>query len=1140
MSSFVPFKKSEIDQAIPEIFEKQVSEYSDRLAIRTGATQLTYETLNKTSNRVARAVLKQDGAGEQPAALLFEQGAPLITALVGVLKSGRICVPLDPSFPREKLGAVLKDSRPRLIVTASKQLSLARELVQNGACILNVEEIDSDLSDENIGLRLSSDAVACILYTSGSTGQPKGVVYTHGTVLYNAMHFTNDLRVRADDRVALFYSSNVVGTMRNAFGALLSGATLLPLNLREFGVAGLAEWLMREEITIFTAVPTVFRHFVQTLTREHQFPKLRLVRLGSDTVRKSDVDLYKEHFSSNCLLLIALACTEAGIICRYFIDKNTEIAGDLVPVGYAVEGTEIALLDDAGQEVRIGEIGEITVKSRYLPLGYWQKPELTQGAFLTDRQTGTQRIYHTGDLGRMLPDGSLVHLGRKDFRAKIRGYRIEVGEVETALLMHPDIKEAVVAERDNGLHEKRLVAYVVFRHEPAVSASELRHFLRNKLPEYMVPSSFMPLRALPLTPNGKIDRQALPAPDEASLDPRGPFVAPRTPVEKSLLGIWAEVLRVLDRIGVDDNFFDLGGHSLLATQVISRVRDAFGIELLMRDLVEAPTVATLAKRVEDARRAGGRLLQAHPLRRVSRERPLPLSLAQERLWFLNQLEPESADQNLIYSVRLSGLLDAVALEKSLNEVIRRHEVLRTRFVIEEGKPVQVICANQVSALPVLDLSQVPQYQRESRSQELAALEAQRPFDLAQGPVIRSKLLRLDREDHVLLLVIHHIAFDLWSLSVLVRDLSVLYTAACAGGRFPLPELSVQYADFAVWQREWLQGEVLQTQLAYWRRQLAGASVLKLSTDRPRPSVQTFRGATQSFVVSSELTAALKVLSRLEGATLFMGLLAAFTALLHSYSGQDDISVGTFIINRNRAETENLIGFFINNLVLRSDLSGNPTFRELLGRARAVALAALAHPDVPFEKLLEELRPQRDRSRTPLFQVMLVLQNAPSWRLELPGIGATPYPVARSARSNFDLTLWMWEEAQGLSGTLEYNADLFEDDSIAAMIADFQLVLKKIVADPDQRLSALSPPPSSTRHRRPVEADDPARANDGAAGGSSEGPASSAPASAIDTAREEAQLSNRRSQLSATKRALLEKRLRGESTEHLGQKSAQRR
>ncbi len=596
-----------------------------------------------------------------------------------------------------------------------------------------------------------------------------------------------------------------------------------------------------------------------------------------------------------------------------------------------------------------------------------------------------------------------------------------------------------------------------FRQSQRFSLADLRTFLKSKLPDYMVPSAFVILDSLPLNSSGKIDRLALPAPDLAQAETGVEYVAPRTPTEEALAGVWAQVL-TLPRVGVHDNFFELGGHSLLATQLVSRVRDAFQLDLPLRKVFELPTIATLAEAVEAARQQQTGAY-VPPIVPVPRDQPLPLSFAQQRLWFLDQLEPGSASYNLPEAVRLTGALNVGALERALNEIVRRHEALRTTFTLTaDGRPLQVIAPALTLALAVTDLSALPAPQREAEATRLATAEAQRPFDLAAGPLVRAGLLRLAAAEHILLLTLHHIVGDDWSSSVLTQELAALYDAFSHGRPSPLPDLRLQYADFAAWQRGWLQGEVLETQLGYWRRQLAGAPpVLELPTDRPRPAVQTFNGAYQSFTLPASLTRQLKAFTQREGATLFMTLLAAFAALVQRYSGQTDFTIGTPIANRNRADIEGLIGFFVNTLVLRADLSGAPSFRQLLQRVRETALGAYAHQDVPFEMVVDALHPQRNLSHAPLFQVMFALQNTPLGAVTL-SAGTAPLSLApveaHSGTAKFDLTLFMVEEGETLSGALEYNTDLFDAATITRLAGHFQNLLAALVAEPDRPVAQV--------------------------------------------------------------------------------------
>jgi amino acid adenylation domain-containing protein len=592
-NDFVPFRKEEIDQSIATRFEQQVAKHSDRLAIKTRTQALTYAALNQAANRVAQAILAERGETEEPVALLFEPGAPGITSIFGALKAGKILVPLDPSLPRARLSLVLEESQAALLVTQTKYLSLARELAENRCQLLNIEQSDRTLAAENPGLPLSPDRLAYILYTSGSTGRPKGVFWNHRGELHRIMTYTNNLRVSAKDRLSLIRSLSFGAGLRDTFVALLNGAALFPFHLKEEGVAALANWLIQEAITVFILGPTTIRHFMDNLAGEERFPQLRLLGLGGEMTYNKDIELCRRHIPPECLIFAHLATTEAGCISRYFIDRETQLAGNITPAGYPEEDREICLLDDAGNAVGFNQIGEIAVKGRYLGCGYWRRPDLTRAAFLPDLEGGDKRVYRTGDLGIMLPDGCLVPLGRKDFQVKVRGYRVESAEVEIALLKLDNVKEAVVVGQADPHGEQRLVAYLVPATQPAPPAGTLRHLLAQDMPDYMIPSAFVWLNSLPLTPNGKVDRRALPAPGRDRPELEQAYQPPRTPTEEILAGIWAELLG-LERVGIHDNFFALGGHSLLATRVVFRVQQAFGVELPLRSLFEAPTIAGLA------------------------------------------------------------------------------------------------------------------------------------------------------------------------------------------------------------------------------------------------------------------------------------------------------------------------------------------------------------------------------------------------------------------------------------------------------------------------------------------------------------------------------------------------------------------
>jgi amino acid adenylation domain-containing protein len=600
--AFIWFEEEETEQSISQRFEQQVSRYPDRLAVKTKNCQLTYAALNKIANRVARTLLAQRGEGPDSIALLLEHDALMIGALLGVLKAGKVYVPLDPSFPHGRNAYILEDSQAGLIITNTENRSLAESLSDNGHSLIDIETIDPTLSDENVNLSISADTLANIIYTSGSTGQPKGVVQNHRNALQVAMRYTNGFRIDAEDRLTLLQSYSVAGSVSNMLGALLNGASLFPYNVKQEGLIELANLLIEEEITVYHSVPTVFRQFANTLTGKDRFNKLRLIRLGGEPVHPEDVELYKKYFSSDCIFANSYGASEAASVLRYCVDKDTEISSPAVPVGYPLGDVEVLLLDEDGNTVGYDHVAEIAIKSRYISPGYWRKPDLTQATFTTDPQDKGERIYRTGDLGYRQPDGCLLVTGRNDFRVKIRGFRIEIAEIELALRGLTSIRDAAVVAHEDQRGENQLVAYVVLEPARTPTTSELRGYLKEELPDYMVPSAFVVLETMPLTPNGKLDRLALPAPslDRPELDTN--FVSPRTPVEERLVGIWEEVLG-LERVGVRDDFFELGGHSLLATQVVSRVRSALRAELRLRDLFEAPTVAGLAERIEAVQRS---------------------------------------------------------------------------------------------------------------------------------------------------------------------------------------------------------------------------------------------------------------------------------------------------------------------------------------------------------------------------------------------------------------------------------------------------------------------------------------------------------------------------------------------------------
>ena len=1065
--TFTEFKHEEIEQSIPERFEKIVRRHPARLAVKMGDHALTYDELNQAANRIARGILDCRGPKQEPVIVLFEQGVEAIAAILGVLKAGKFYVPVNPSFPNARIGAILDDAQPGLLITDNKNIAVAGNVTKN---LLNIDTIKANVSNENLSPLLSPDDLAYIIYTSGSTGKPKGVFQKHRNVLQWTLLHSNTLHICAEDRLSLMHSHSTGGGMLNMYGALLSGAALFPFDFRADGVK-LARWLIDERITIYHSGPLVFCQWVDALTGMEVFPELRLIRLSGMPMSAEDLARYRSHFSPDCLLVHVLGTSEAGTIPHYFIDKRSKVS-ESVPVGYSVGDSKVFVVDESGRRAEPEVVGEIAIRSRYLVCGYWRNTELTNEKFLPDPEGGEERLYLTGDLGRMSADRCLYHLGRKDFKVKIRGYSVEISEIEGPLREHPAIKEVVVVSGADAKGEPQLIAYLVTAIATELTASALRNYLIDKLPEYMVPSIFVTLPALPLTPSGKIDRKALPAPPSARPGLDAAYVAPRTPLELALKKIWSEVLS-LDDIGVHDNFFDLGGHSLRAAQVVARIRQLFQVEIALQKMFATPTLAELADYIESEPRSSGRA-ETFPLERISSDEPQPLSFAQQRLWFLDQLEPASVRYNVVLALLFTGPLGVEILKHCLDEIVRRHESLRTVIAVVDGRPWQKVVPTMTLDLPVVDLGKtVPEAALDSTIRQYIAEATQEPFDLSSGPLIRSSLLSLKPDRYVLLLRLHHIAFDGWSGAIVLREIASLYGDFLQRKSASLPDLPIQYSDYAGWQRRLLQGAVLEDLLAYWKKQLENVSRLQWPTDRPRPTMPSCRGARKFFSLSALTTHSLNALSRQENATLFMLLLAAFQTLLHRYTGQTDIVTGTPVAGRPRAEIENLVGFFLNMLVLRVDLSGNPTFRQILARTRQTCLDAYAHEALPFEMLVEELKPERIINQNPLFQVSFVLQNFPKAPFESLGITAVEMDIDPGI-ARFDLHVFMTEEENGLKGYFEYNTDLFDATTIELMVGHFQTMLGGIVDNPNQHVSELPVLAQTERRRLLIEWNDTKR------------------------------------------------------------------
>jgi amino acid adenylation domain-containing protein len=1031
---------STVTESIIERFSRHARQAPASPAIVDKQEVWSYGELYERSNQLAHHLIN---SGIQPGdivAIHANRSASLVWAMLGVLKAGAAFMILDAAYPPARLSDCLKVVQPKARLQ------------------LDAVTVPSDLPRTDPGVLGGPDDLAYVAFTSGSTGTPKAILGSHGPLVHFVRWHVDTFNLKEDDRFSLLSGLSHDPLLRDIFTPLSLGATICVPDAEEMLAPGaLARWMKKREITVAHLTPAILR--LLATDDAEVLTSLRYAFLGGDVLMQSDVSLLRKGAPSSCCVNF-YGATETPQAMGYFIVPEQENSSHekRVPLGRGISDVQLLVLDESQQLAGIGQVGEIYVRTPHLARGYMDHT-LTAQKFITNPFTknADDRLYKTGDRGRYLADGNVEFLGRTDYQVKIRGFRVELSEVEAVLTQHPNVQLAIVVASED---RNSLVAYYASDTDASLSADKLRTYLKQRLPEYLVPSKFVLMQQWPLTPQGKIDRRALPEPEQEGTNSES--VGPRTPVEEILAGIWTEVLRA-DHISINDDFFARGGHSLLVAQMVSRVRQALHVELPLRSVFESPTIAALADVIESLRHTSTGL-ELPAIERVSREAGFPLSYAQQRLWFLDQLEPGNHFYNIAAAVRLEGHLKVDALEASLNEVLKRHEVLRSCFRTVAGEPVQVVLPIEQLTLPVIDLAGFEESDRMTEARRLANIEARQPFDLSSGPLLRAGLLRLAKEDHILLLTMHHVVSDGWSVGVLVREVTALYEAFSKAKPSPLPELTIQYADYAAWQQQWLQGPVLDEHLTFWRRQLADSPpLIALPTDRRRPAVQTYKGARYPFTLPAPLAESIKKLSRAHNVTLFMTLLAGFKALLYRYTNQDSIVVATSSAGRDRLETERLIGFFVNTIVLHTHLKGSHTFEELLSNVRDRVLEAFTHQSLPFEKLVEELRPERSLSYTPLFQVMFTLQNAVRDIPHPEGLSLS-FIESETATAKFDLELTLMETAEGLTGFFEYNTDLFDAVTIERLATHFENLLAAVVERPVQRLSTLPLLAPTERHQ----------------------------------------------------------------------------
>ncbi len=1069
----VPFENVRVHR----LFEEQAARNPDAPAVVSAQGRLSYGDLARGAGRLAER-LRGLGAGpETVVAVCLERSPEQVLAVVAVLKTGAAYLPLDPSNPAERLVYTLSDSGALAVITRE---ALARDLAAAAipAICLDKEKDWNERPplprhggegrgegewDQPEWDQPDPENLAYVIYTSGSTGNPKGTELRHSGLSNLVAWHRRAYRLTPDDRCALLAGPGFDASVWEIWPALAAGASLrVPPADIVASPPDLWTWMVEEGITVtFLPTPLAEAVMAEPVPAAPRRLALRAILTGGDRL------LRRPRPEHPFVLVNHYGPTESTVVTNAVPVGVEARAGDRPPtIGRSIDNIRIFVLDRAFRPVPVGVPGELCVAGAGLARGYRHRPDLTAAAFVPDPFGAPgDRLYRTGDLVRWLPEGDVEFLGRIDHQVKIRGFRIELGEIESALVALPEVREAAVLVDQGGQKggEKHLVAYLTPREGATLPALHaLREALSTRLPPYMVPSAFVALESMPLSASGKVDRKAL-ARIEPEPEPEGEAVAVHlTPTEEILAGIWSELLGI-ERIRPSDDFFDLGGHSLLATRLVSRLREAFGVELPLRAAFQAPRLDALARRIEEARREVGGMA-APPIVPLSPEERgpwPPLSFAQERLWFLDRLEPGGALYNVPAALSATGALDVTALEAALNGIVRRHEALRTTFDQHEGRPFQAVAPALHVPVPRVDLTALPEERRQAELRRVLEVEAAQPFDLFRGPLLRTLLARSGDDGWAMLLNLHHIVSDGWSVGVLTAELAALYRAFLEGRPSPLPPLPVQYADYAAWQRRWLQGDVLEAQTSYWRERLHGVrTVLDLPTDRPRPPVQSFRGGHRPLRLAAPLPQALRVLSREGGATLFMTLLAGLQAILHRYTGQDDILVGSPVANRTRGEVEGLIGFFVNALVLRGEFrSPAPqgiTFRELLGRVRTEALGAYAHQDLPFERLVDELKIERSLARNPVFQVVFTF-DTPARPLELPGLVLAPLGTD-GASAKVDLLLAVTEPESGgseaLEGSWEYSADLFDPSTVDRLSGHLAILLRAAAEAPARPVSEL--------------------------------------------------------------------------------------
>ena len=1011
---------------------------------------LTYKELNEQANQLAHFLKKQGAAPEQFVTLSFKHSLDLIIGLLGIIKTGAAYVPLDPDYPIERIAHILTSSRAKLILTEKEYLSRFSSI--KNVSIICLDLIQPQLLQEkktNLAISALSQNLMYVIYTSGTTGQPKGVCCHHAGVVNLVTEIHARQPIIPGDNGTLWTSICFDGSILEIFSVLLFGGNLHLLNDNvRYIKEDFYSYITNNKIASAYFPPHVLGDFLNYIST-HDTVLKRLIA-GVETISEKTLISLRDRIPG-VEILYGYGPTEDAVAATFYKMPQTEDGSHkIAPIGKPIRNTHILILDKYLRPVPIGVNGELYIGGVGLARGYLNRPDLTAERFIANpyatesdvKQGIYTRLYKTGDLCRWLPDGNISFTGRVDHQIKLRGLRIELGEIEANLVNHSAIKEAVVLLREDAPGDRRLVAYYTINEKGVVATTtDLKNYLNQYIPDYMMPSAFVKVDVFPLTTHGKLDRQVLPIPKFERLT----YVAPGSELEKNIAAIWQEILHQ-EQIGITDNFFELGGHSLLAMQVVSRIREKYQIELSLQQLFKTPTIKNIALYLEKA--CKNRPYEEIPI--VSRDTKIPLSFAQQRLWFLDQLEPGNTQYNIPMTLRISGHLDIKALEEAINNIVARHEVLRTAFITVDDKAVQHISSTLHIPLHYVEMDS------EAEAKASVDEDVHRGFDLSQAPLLRASLFKFAPDSYLFLVNIHHSVFDGWSMTLFAKELGLAYKAALTHSLLPLAPLPIQYADFSVWQRNCLSEDnaIYQKQMSYWQQQLEGSpTLLELPTDRPRMAMQSHVGDSIYFTLSHTLTEQLKGLANQQQTTLFITLLSAFYVLLYRYSGQEDIVIGSAIANRNREELEHLLGFFVNTLALRAKLKADMPFTELLALTNRRAVEAYDNQDIPFERLVDELKIERSLSHSPLFQVMFVSQRHVNTIPKLSGLSVEEEPLDYRI-ATFDLTLNLNETDEDIQGILEYRTALFDRATMERLITHFEILVQGIVAHPDYSIAEL--------------------------------------------------------------------------------------